>query len=88
MTDVSQDLDPNDIPSGHPPGLYMMFFAELWERFASPPVRNAGTLGGNVANGSPIGDSMPAKVGSAIRCMSLSLADGDGASGAAENGRN
>ncbi len=34
--------------------------AELWERFASLPVRNAGTLGGNVANGSPIGDSMPA----------------------------
>ena len=33
--------------------------AEIWERFASPPIRNAGTLGGNVANGSPIGDSMP-----------------------------
>ena len=32
---------------------------EMWERFASPPIRNAGTLGGNVANGSPIGDSMP-----------------------------
>src|SRR5258706_7410766 len=32
---------------------------EIWERFASPPIRNAGTLGGNVANGSPIGDSMP-----------------------------
>lgn len=32
---------------------------EMWERFASVPVRNAGTLGGNVANGSPIGDSMP-----------------------------
>ena len=28
-------------------------------RFAGLPVRNAGTLGGNVANGSPIGDSMP-----------------------------
>ena len=33
--------------------------AELWRRFASMPVRNAGTLGGNIANGSPIGDSMP-----------------------------
>ena len=33
--------------------------SELWQRFASLPVRNAGTLGGNVANGSPIGDSMP-----------------------------
>lgn len=29
------------------------------ERFAGLPVRNSGTLGGNVANGSPIGDSMP-----------------------------
>ncbi|MGC8702139.1 MAG: xanthine dehydrogenase small subunit [Thiomonas sp.] len=28
-------------------------------RFAGPPVRHAGTLGGNVANGSPIGDSAP-----------------------------
>ncbi|MEP6941941.1 MAG: xanthine dehydrogenase small subunit [Betaproteobacteria bacterium] len=33
--------------------------AEVWARFASVPIRNAGTLGGNVANGSPIGDSMP-----------------------------
>ena len=32
---------------------------EMCERFASLPIRNAGTLGGNVANGSPIGDSMP-----------------------------
>ena len=33
--------------------------AEIYRRFASPPIRNAGTLGGNIANGSPIGDSMP-----------------------------
>jgi xanthine dehydrogenase small subunit len=33
--------------------------SEMWQRFASLPIRNAGTLGGNVANGSPIGDSMP-----------------------------
>jgi xanthine dehydrogenase small subunit len=33
---------------------------ELFRRFASPPIRNAATLGGNIANGSPIGDSMPA----------------------------
>jgi len=39
----------------HYPGL-----DEMFRRFASPPIRNAGTLGGNVANGSPIGDSMPA----------------------------
>ncbi|MCP4335050.1 MAG: xanthine dehydrogenase small subunit [Gammaproteobacteria bacterium] len=35
-------------------------FGEMFRRFASVPVRNAGTLVGNVANGSPIGDSMPA----------------------------
>lgn len=33
---------------------------DLFLRFASPPIRNVGTLGGNVANGSPIGDSLPA----------------------------
>jgi len=38
---------------------YPRELGELWQRFASLPIRNAGTLGGNVANGSPIGDSMP-----------------------------
>ncbi|MFZ3127920.1 MAG: xanthine dehydrogenase small subunit, partial [Rhodoferax sp.] len=33
--------------------------AAFTQRFAGLPVRNSGTLGGNVANGSPIGDSMP-----------------------------
>lgn len=32
---------------------------DLWRRFASTPVRHAGTLAGNVANGSPIGDGPP-----------------------------
>lgn len=32
---------------------------EFWSRFASPLVRSVATLGGNIANGSPIGDSMP-----------------------------
>jgi xanthine dehydrogenase small subunit len=32
---------------------------EAWLRFAGPPTRHAGTMGGNVANGSPIGDSAP-----------------------------
>ncbi len=41
--------------TGHYPEL-----RELCRRFASPPIRNAATLGGNIANGSPIGDSMPA----------------------------
>jgi xanthine dehydrogenase small subunit len=40
---------------------------ELARRFASTPVKNAGTLGGNVANGSPIGDSMPALI--ALGCV-------------------
>jgi xanthine dehydrogenase small subunit len=35
-------------------------FTELWLRFASPPIRCSGTMGGNLANGSPIGDSAPA----------------------------
>jgi len=34
--------------------------AELWRRFAGAQVRNAGTVGGNIANGSPIGDLAPA----------------------------
>ena len=34
-------------------------FAHVWQRFASLPIRSSGTLGGNIANGSPIGDSMP-----------------------------
>jgi xanthine dehydrogenase small subunit len=38
---------------------YPQQLAEMQQRFASLPIRNAGTLGGNVANGSPIGDSMP-----------------------------
>ena len=40
-------------------GHYPAELTEMWQRFASLPIRNAGTLGGNVANGSPIGDSMP-----------------------------
>jgi len=34
--------------------------AELLRRFASVQIRNVATLGGNIANASPIGDSMPA----------------------------
>ena len=36
--------------------------AELLRRFASVQVRNAATLGGNIANGSPIGDTPPALI--------------------------
>lgn len=33
---------------------------EMWRRFGSRPIRHSGTLCGNLANGSPIGDSLPA----------------------------
>jgi xanthine dehydrogenase small subunit len=36
--------------------------AEQGRRFASPPIRNSATLCGNLANGSPIGDSIPALI--------------------------
>lgn len=32
---------------------------ELWKRFASMPIRSSGTFVGNLANGSPIGDTAP-----------------------------
>jgi len=38
---------------------HMPALAEMWIRFASPPIRHAGTMGGNVTNGSPIGDAPP-----------------------------
>jgi xanthine dehydrogenase small subunit len=34
-------------------------FAEVIRRFGSPPIRSTATLAGNIANGSPIGDTMP-----------------------------
>lgn len=34
-------------------------FAEMIRRYGSTQVRNAATIGGNIANGSPIGDSPP-----------------------------
>ena len=45
----------------------------FFNRFAGLPVRNSGTLGGNVANGSPIGDSMPLLIalGATVLLMSV-----------------
>ncbi len=43
--------------------------SEIARRFASPPIRNAGTLCGNIANGSPIGDSMPALISLGARVL-------------------
>lgn len=33
--------------------------AELWDRIAGEQIRNRGTIGANIANGSPIGDTPP-----------------------------
>ena len=42
-------------------------------RFAGLPVRNSGTLGGNVATGSPIGDSMPLLIALGANVVLMSI---------------
>ncbi|MEO0574106.1 MAG: xanthine dehydrogenase small subunit [Pseudomonadota bacterium] len=61
VTDVSIDVGAAVTFSALAPVLldYYPELADLIRRWASAPVRNAATLGGNIANGSPIGDSMP-----------------------------
>ncbi|UWR21779.1 xanthine dehydrogenase small subunit [Sulfitobacter sp. S190] len=51
IRDLEEALDP------HFPSL-----GALLRRYGSPQVRNAATLGGNIANGSPIGDGSPAMI--------------------------
>lgn len=51
MTDVMEALR-DDYPS----------YAEMIRRYGSVQVRNAATIGGNIANGSPIGDNPPALI--------------------------
>jgi xanthine dehydrogenase small subunit len=51
LTDLGEAIRPH-----HPD------FAELVRRYGSVQVRNAATVGGNIANGSPIGDSPPALI--------------------------
>ncbi len=63
-TDVLPAVEP------HYPG-----FATLVRRLGSVQIRNAGTMGGNVANGSPIGDSMPALIAYGCEVV-LESADG------------
>jgi len=46
-------------------------------RFAGLPVRNSGTLGGNVANSSPIGDSMPLLIALRAHVVLASQARGE-----------
>jgi xanthine dehydrogenase small subunit len=43
-------------------GRHYADFGELIRRIGSVQIRNAGTIGGNIANGSPIGDTMPALI--------------------------
>jgi xanthine dehydrogenase small subunit len=47
--------------------------ASLRDRFAGWPVRQSGTLVGNIANGSPIGDSMPLLLALGARLVISSL---------------
>jgi xanthine dehydrogenase small subunit len=47
--DVLEDLFAKALPD----------FTEVLRRFGSPPIRSTASLGGNIANGSPIGDTMP-----------------------------
>ena len=49
-------------------------FGELLRRLGGVQVRNLGTIGGNIANGSPIGDSPPALIAAGAR---LHLRRGD-----------
>lgn len=43
-------------------GAHYPDMGELIRRIGSVQIRNSGTIGGNIANGSPIGDSMPALI--------------------------
>jgi len=42
--------------------LYHPSYAQMIRRYGSEQVRNAATIGGNIANGSPIGDNPPALI--------------------------
>ena len=42
---------------------------DMGRRFASLPIREAGTLGGNIANGSPIGDCAPVLIALGARIL-------------------
>ena len=44
-------------------------FGEVMRRIGSTQIRNAGTIGGNVANGSPIGDSPPVLIALGARLV-------------------
>jgi len=52
---------------------YWPNFAELVHRFASPPIRNSATIGGNIANASPIGDGAPPLIALGASVVLISL---------------
>ena len=49
---------------------------DFLDRFAGRPIRESATLGGNIANGSPIGDSMPLLLALDAELVLVSAADG------------
>ena len=62
--------------------------ADYWSRIAGWQVRNMGTIGGNIANGSPIGDTPPALIalGAGVILRHRSAAPAPAASGARRHG--
>ncbi len=48
---------------------YFPDFAEMTRRIGAEQVRNAGTIGGNIANGSPIGDTPPVLIALGARLV-------------------
>lgn len=75
------ERNPNQVVIGAAVSLHEAFAAlvqdrpqlqSFAQRFAGLPVRHSGTLGGNVANGSPIGDSMPLLIALRATCVLMS----------------
>jgi xanthine dehydrogenase small subunit len=50
-------------------GTHYPDFGEMLRRFGAVQVRNAATIGGNIANGSPIGDGAPALIALGARLV-------------------
>ncbi len=48
-------------------------FGEVVRRLGSAQIRNSGTIGGNIANGSPIGDTMPLLIAGGARLRLRSI---------------
>lgn len=61
-TDIRLGAMVNITDLGHLMAEHHPSFGEMIRRYGSTQVRNAATIGGNIANGSPIGDSPPALI--------------------------